>query len=396
LVHAAPAVEPEIRTMLDRWRSARARRRYGWLIASVFAGVILVAALVVGGIAWRDRIRVTVAGAGDGDFVTGWLGAELDEPLLLRFSEGSAVDLAPGSRARLSSVGLRGVSLILENGEMHARVVHRPLSEWTLAVGPYSVHVTGTEVDVAWDPESGSLEVAVESGSVQVAGPSLAGEQTVSPGQALMVADRISPPRIGPQPSDPATDDFAERDEAIDELSTEPLAEGDTSAPGKATETSSPPISKSWVALARGGDYERALDVVRRAGFDAVVRVSGASELLLLSDVARMAGQAGRAAEILRAVRRRFPRSEEASLAAYTLGVAAFEHEPSRAEAATWFETYLRERPSGALAAEALGRLVECKASLGRNDEALAVARQYLAMYPNGPHRDVAVSATSR
>jgi TolA-binding protein len=98
----------------------------------------------------------------------------------------------------------------------------------------------------------------------------------------------------------------------------------------------------------------------------------------------------------LHSVRRRFPRTEEASIAAYTLGVTAFDHSGAHAEAATWFETYLRERPSGALAAEALGRLVECESYLGRTDKAEAAARQYLATYPTGAHRDVAARLVAR
>jgi hypothetical protein len=392
LVHTAPAVEPEIRTMLDRWRIADARRRYGRIIGVSLAAVVFVGALVVAVVAWRDRIRFTVAGH-EGDFETGWIGAELDDPVPLRFSDGSAVDLAPGTRARVSDVGLRSASLILENGEMHARVVHRSLAGWTIAAGPYTVHVTGTELDVVWDPETGALEVAVESGSVHVTGPSIANEQLVSSGQALTVADRNSSFLLGPQAFEPPPADPVLADDAPDPIVADPLADDDATASGKVAETRR---SKSWVALARSGDYERALDVVLRTGFDSVVGASSASELLLLSDVARMAGQPERASEILYSVRRRFPRSEEASLAAYTLGVSAFDHKGAHAEAAKWFETYLRERPNGALAAEALGRLVECETSLGRTDKAQEAARQSLSAYPNGPHRDVAMNATSR
>jgi transmembrane sensor len=397
LVHASPAVEPEIRTMLQRWRASRARRRYGLLVVSTLGALSLVAAVVVGVVAWRDRIRVTVAGGAGQDFETGWIGAELDDPLPVRFSDGSAVDLAPGTRARVSAVGLRGASLILENGEMHARVVHRKLADWAIAAGPYTVRVTGTELDVVWDPETGTLEVAVESGSVRVTGPSLANEQEVSSGQALTVPDRNSSPRLGPQrPIEPEPLDATETYDTVDPLSTEPPFDDEPTPTGKVAETQAVPISKSWIALAKRGDYDRALDVVLRTGFDSVVRASSASELLLLSDVARVAGQPARAAEILHSVRRRFPSGEEASIAAYTLGVYAFDHDGAHAEAATWFETYLRERPNGALAAEALGRLVECEAFLGRKDKAEAAARQYLAAYPSGPHRDVAVSLTSR
>jgi TolA-binding protein len=117
---------------------------------------------------------------------------------------------------------------------------------------------------------------------------------------------------------------------------------------------------------------------------------------LQLSDVARMGGQPSRASEILHALRVRFPRSEEASIAAYTLGVTAFDQHAAYTEAASWFETYLRERPKGALAAEAMGRLLESEASAGRSDRAESTARQYLAAFPTGAHRDVAMRIVSR
>jgi TolA-binding protein len=396
LVHAAPAVEPEIRTMLDRWRAARVRRIYGLLVATMIGVTALTALTWAGVVAWRDRIRVIAVGD-SGDFETGWIGAEPTDPLPVRFSDGSAVELAPGTRARVSSVGLRGANLILENGDLHAVVAHRGLADWAIAAGPYNVKVTGTELDVAWDPEMGQLEVVVQSGTVSVTGPSIAGEQIVSAGQELSVTHRNGTIRLGPQEVDPPAADPADVDLTSDPLSTDGVdAVDNVEAPRKQGETRNVSASKAWVLLAKRGDYERALDVVLRAGFDAVVRESSAAELLLLSDAARMAGQPARASEILHAVRRRFPRGEEASLAAYTLGVSAFDHDGAHAEAATWFETYLRERPNGALAAEALGRLVECEASLGQGEKAQAVARRYLAAYPAGAHRDVAVRLMSR
>jgi transmembrane sensor len=198
LVHASPAVEPEIRTMLDRWRAARARRRYGLVFAGTLGLLTLAVLIVAGVVAWRDRVRVLAVGD-SGDFETGWLGAEPNDPLPLRFSDGSSIELAPSTRARIASVGLRGANLILENGEMHAAVVHRRLAEWAIAAGPYNVKVTGTELDVAWDPETGELDVAVQSGSVSVTGPSITGEQIVSQGQELTVADRNGSFQLGPQ-----------------------------------------------------------------------------------------------------------------------------------------------------------------------------------------------------
>ncbi len=127
----------------------------------------------------------------------------------------------------------------------------------------------------------------------------------------------------------------------------------------------------------------------------AAARGPTASELLAFSDSARGAGQSERAAEFLRELRKRFPRTDEASIAAYTLGVTAFDKAGAFDQAATWFETYLRERPNGSLAAEALGRWMECESALGRTERAAGVAKRYLAAYPAGPHGDIATKLLS-
>ena len=344
-VHAAPSIEPEIQTLLHR---SRARRGWGRLLFAALGASALVMLAFFAATAWPGPLRFTVADGTGEALESGWVGAEASTPLPLRFSDGSAIDLAAGSRARVSALGFTGASLILEDGRMHVCVVHRALADWTIGAGPYSIRIVGTELDIAWHPDDSGLEVEVASGQVRVSGPQLDGEQTVSAGQRLALAV--------------------------------PRANVDL---------------QSWVPLAAGGEYQRALALVLRKGFESVVEASSAGELLLLSDAARIGGQPSRASASLQAVRRRFPNSDEASIAAYTLGVDAFEQERAYAEAATWFETYLRERPHGALAADALGRIVECEAFLGRRDKAEAAARQYLASYPTGAHRDVAARLAS-
>ena len=96
--------------------------------------------------------------AGDGGSVTGpvvtgdgWLGVPADRGALsLRFSEGTEIDLGPGSKGKVAEVNPEGARVVLGTGVLHARVVHRTRTRWTVAAGPYSIEVTGTAFDVGW------------------------------------------------------------------------------------------------------------------------------------------------------------------------------------------------------------------------------------------------------
>jgi TolA-binding protein len=53
-------------------------------------------------------------------------------------------------------------------------------------------------------------------------------------------------------------------------------------------------------------------------------------------------------------------------------------------EALQWYGRYRLEAPSGALAEEALGRLMVLLAQSGQSEAARSTAREYLASYPTG------------
>jgi len=379
-------VEPAIREVIERGRAARSRRRVlAWGAKGMTFAAAAAAALVLYG-PFGSKIQFTVGPEEDLGIENSFIGSELTAATPLHFSDGTAIDLLPGTRARVASLGRRGANLNLETGHLHADVVHKRMADWSIGAGPYTVRVIGTEFDVFWNPDSEELEVDVRRGLVKVTGPALTDDQSVAARQRLTVAARERNATLSPFDPDARVEAPAEPAPAEPAEHAEPNASAHESS-----ELASP-----WVALAKRGEYQKALDAVQRTGFDAVMQSSSASELLRLSDVARMGGQPARAAEILHVTRRRFPRTDAASVAAYTLGVTAFDQAGSYAEAAKWFGVYLRERPSGPLAAEAMGRLMEAYDRLGRRDKAEATARKYLSLYPNGAHKDVANRLTSR
>jgi hypothetical protein len=156
-----------------------------------------------------------------------------------------------------------------------------------------------------------------------------------------------------------------------------------SASPSATARTASAPTS--WLKLEEKGDYDAAYAAALSVGLASVLRASSADELLRLAQVARLSGHRDTEREALVTCRRRFAGSERAAVAAYELGRSS-----SPSEASSWFDTYLGEKPSGELAREAWGRLVEARASAGDDRGARDAAARYLARYPDGPHASLA------
>ena len=80
-------------------------------------------------------------------------------------------------------------------------------------------------------------------------------------------------------------------------------------------------------------------------------------DLQMLANAARHAGRPQRANQVYQTICRRFPGGDAAANSAFLLGRLALGASPQRAR--MWLSTYLAERPHGAQAQEALGRILE-------------------------------------
>jgi len=129
---------------------------------------------------------------------------------------------------------------------------------------------------------------------------------------------------------------------------------------------------------------------VNERGFDTELAHAGKDDLLLLGDVARLSGDAGRALLAYERVRSRASGSEAAANAAFAMGRVDFDQREAYAEAARWFAAYRNERSSGPLARDATGRQMEALSRAGDAAAAARVADEYLRKYPNGPHAPLA------
>lgn len=412
-----------------RWR--RARLAFGTLAAAAAAALL---AVLSGPLARREPLRLRVGASAEPASVGAFIAAPDGEPLPLRFSDGTRIEMAPRLRVRLEQLDASGAHLLLESGRAHVEAVHRASASWRLSMGPFAVRVTGTRFDVGWDAEADSFELVLEDGTVELSGCMFGQARPVSSGQTVrascklgqaVILDRQTAPPVGARAESPLlapwTGGAATGAAAALEPSAAPVgtaaaaeptptlaapperAEGTAqgaAAAAKPTPTlagragASRPVaseqSPKWLALAEQGKYEEALAAATAEGFEAQCAQSNADALAMLADAARYSGDDGKAVHALLALRQRFPQGKRAALAAFALGRLAFDAHGSFGRAADWFRTYLKEQPNGPLAREARGRWMEALHRAGDTAGARALAAQYLRDYPSGPHRDLA------
>lgn len=326
----------------------------------------------------------------------------------LSFSDGSAVELAPGSRAKVSELRDNGATVSLMSGDVSLAIHHESDTSWQVEAGPWTVHVTGTQFTVTWKPQIEYFRVAVSEGSVRVEGPEgelaklRAGESLVRErGKATIEPETLdvahAPEFVHADASE--TSESGAEAEAPRELSPviDEAAEPNTHAGSSAHQASSPtklPAAKpSWLGHFNDGEYELAWQVLDNepGGIHGVAKHASAGTLLDLADIARFTKHADDAELLLEQLRADHPGRSEAADAAFALGRLAMDR-GAHSKAATYFEHYVGEAPNGTFASDALRRLIDCYIALGRDDEARSAAERYLDEYPQGPHATKAQS----
>lgn len=371
---------------------------YGALAFAVLACVGLAAIVGSRRHAVLDHAPLTVFGMASD---TSWVAATNESPLPLRFSDGSEVTLATAARARIVNRTEAGASVAIERGELHAKIRHREDTAWRFEAGPYDVRVTGTAFALSWDPTSASMVLRLDEGSVIVTGCNIEGRR-VSAGEELRVhcgeaadsgapaSSAAAPPAANAPPEAIAVGDLGnvpERSPRV--VLPSPAPEAQHVAAPRASDGAHD-AGPSWRDLAASARYREAYEAAQREGLDPIARTASANDLLAIADAARLTRHVPESDALLAAIRRRFPGTPNAAVAAFMLGRSAMDGARSYAEAATWFETSVREQPDGKLAREAAGLMVEASDRAGDVPRARAAASAYLQRYPTGPHAELA------
>ncbi len=375
---------------LSRDRTWRPRR---WI--ALFAPAVVVAAVVL--LWWLPRptpqsIAFTVGSPGTPGEIGAYVATNGQQPLSLRFSEGSSISLSPETRARVTETTPRGAVVLVEAGRAQVDVVHTPDSDWRILAGPYTIAVKGTSFEVAFEAPTQTLDVVMRAGVVSVTGPGIATPVEIrgmqrfvhtmaAPGEASSAGLTPRGPTPGPAVSPSASQTEAERPEAA-------------SAPATGSADTRPaPARSDWPKLAASGEFRRVLDEADARGLDATLQEAPQSELMALATAARFAGRAGLADRAYRRVRERFAGSRAAADAAFLLGRMAESASP--AAAIGWYDRYVMEAPTGSFVAEALGRKMIALKKAGNASAAKDAAAAYLKRFPGGPYAGVASEMTT-
>jgi hypothetical protein len=318
--------------------------------------------------------------------------ATTDTEATLRFSDRSEVGVAPEARVRVSHLEVHGARVMLEGGTLHVRIHPGPGAAWAFDAGPYVVHVTGTEFDLAWHVEEQTLDLRLRKGSVIVDGPLVdagvrvgAGQHLVANGKAgtLSLVDELnghvvasavpsSAPSSVPDEGMSAPIDASSNVRARDVSA---AARGHSEAP-------------SWSTRVAHGDFDGVIADAERRGLDKALNESPVADLAALADAARYARRQDLARRALGALRARYGGSVQARDAPFFLGGLAESATGSGDEAAAieWYDLYLRENVDGAYASQALGRKMMLVQRSRGPDGARPIAKEYLARFPDGPY----------
>jgi TolA-binding protein len=371
-------------------RSQRPRR------GVVLGWGLLAAALSVAAAVFFLRERALTFEVANGKVGEGGYIVSESNDASVRFSDHSELGLEPGTRLRVSQLEVHGARMMLEGGLLHVHIRPRPAASWAIDAGPYVVHVTGTEFDLAWKVDVQTLDLRLTRGSVTVEGPLAndgihmqAGQHLVanaSDGSLSIVDERSAgAPEFDAPAMTPAS-------RGAETTLSGPSVTSAPPASATLTSTVAPPapvphssVGASWSARVAHGDFAGVIEGAERKGIDKTLAEVSLLDLAAVADAARYERRQDIARRALVALRTRFSGSVQARDAAFFLGGLA-ENQNDSASALDGYETYLRETPSGPYASQALGRKFMIMQRLQGAEAARPFASQYVDRFPDGPY----------
>jgi len=381
--------------LASRARETRRRRTVG---AGVALGALTAAGLAVGMavIHLPPTLSYTVDGAAP--LPSGYVRASAGHEQDLAFSDGTNIHVLPSTSARVLDVGRHGARFMLEDGRAHVQVAHRPGADWQVQAGAYLIHVHGTAFFVEWNAPQSRLDLQMESGVVSVDGPRAGDTVILRGGQSLSVwldGSRVvatTHPTLAARASTLTGSETVPVSPAL-EAPPPPASTASVDTPRYAPNAAPP--RALWSERLADGEAAGIVAEAQRRGVARVLAGASSEDLAALADAARFRNQDHLARRVLLAQRLRFPGTLRAEEASFLLGRLADGPGGRARDALVWYDRYLREAPSGAYAAEAMGRMMLVLERQQRIGEARTVAAAYLRRFPDGVYARAARAVAS-
>jgi hypothetical protein len=375
---------------LDKQEAERSKFPFGWMFAAAAAAALVL--VVLARPSAPLELQVDGAPMAEGGYLSV---PESGAPETVRFSDGSAFVFEPGVRGRVADVGVHGARVVVESGRVHVNVRHLPAADWSVQAGPFVIAVTGTEFDVGWSSQREELALALTAGSVIVRGPLAPSGVALHAGQHLAATLTTQELRITTELGSAAVVGTGApiTGATVTALAPAASAKNAVGTPGLAPARSAgdaPSAALSWSRRVASGDFRGVLADAEAGGIEATIASASLADLVALADAARYAGRTDVARKALLAERSRFAGTAEARTAAFLLGRLAEDAQGSLSLAIGFYDQYLAEAPSGAFAAEALGRKMNAVYRSKGAEAARPTAEEYVQRFPKGPYAELA------
>ena len=349
----------------SRWRRRTGRLAIGVPVLAAAAGaVILVVSLT------RPGRAPTIEAGGAFE--------SADREVALALPDGIQVDLGRQSRLGLESVAGDEIRVTLGRGSAHFDVEPRHARRFVVDADDVEVRVVGTRFRVTRvEPEGGDaarVEVAVDRGIVEVRDRRHATEP-----HRLRAGERFSMPAVLQDEPALAPVPAGARSGAA--------GGGPAALPESVTGVRAREAAVSPAARADGGGATRPPRSAASAASAASGPASASARALLEQAQERWrAGRMTEAAALYEQVLARHPTDARAALAALELGRIQMDHLRDLPGAIVSLERALRLAPHAAFHEDALARLAQANARLGRKAECRRARDAYVRQYAQGIH----------
>ncbi len=288
-----------------------------------------------------------------------------EEPVRVALPEGSSVELAANTRAKLTSVQPKAIRIDVETGSVDIEATHVAGRTFVVGAGSYEVRVSGTHFRVQRIPGL-RVSVHVDQGVVEVAS---AGEKPRRLGAGEQWSAPDNPVSVNPSASEgPSSEPVA------------PSPVASASVPAGPQPTASAPTASAPTASA--------IDTAPAAAPAAPKDAKGdPKDLFEEAQRARSEGRTSDAARAFDDVRRTYRKDPHAALAAFELGRLRLDILDDPVGAVEAFHDAIVLGPESPLREDAEARRVEALSRAGDRAGCASARDAYLAHWPSGAYR---------